>query len=116
MQTLIKILLEIWEILLASSAWLCVWSWIGFLLGERKGRARAGAWLGFLFGPFGLYYASRLEDPRQRRIPGRRTSEMLRAQRAAVKAAIQTPKPPETEMEVFERRFEAGQAAARRSR
>ena len=120
MQTFSDILSAVLDTLAAGSAWICVWGWIGRLVGDKRGRPVAGAWLGLLFGPFGVAAASRLEDPRARRTPCRKNSETLRrdinkARLKRLERAERQPK-PETEMQAFERIFAEGQAAAAKRR
>lgn len=118
MQTFSDILSAVLDTLAAGSAWICVWGWIGRLVGDKRGRPVAGAWLGILLGPIGVAVASRLEDTHAR-VPCRKNSETLQRNitEARLRRLEQKAKPkPETEMQAFERIFAAGQAAAAKRR
>lgn len=111
-RSIIELLVKTWQSLAAGWVWIAVWGWIGHLVGDKKKRPHAGAWLGIMLGPIGIACISMLEDRSQ----PTRMAHVVNAGSPPSRVRIRRPGDPpaerssrkETEMEEFNRRFDEG--------
>jgi len=115
---------EIMALIVPLLIYIVVWFIVDIIFGAVTAAIGSSFWWGFWLGPIGILIAAvRVNGKRSQIVVVnasplqsiRTPSGQIAIRRGSGRAALQTPKPPETEMEVFERRFKAGQAA-RRSR
>jgi hypothetical protein len=92
----------------ASAIWICIFGFLGRLAATPKGRPMAGAWLGILLGPIGVMIAFGLasKQPERKLQP---SADQIRTRAVMRKRQAAATRPPETELERWERQVIAAE-------
>ncbi len=101
----ISAIIEQWQ---AGFAWTVAWTFIGRLAGDRNGRPVAGALWGMLLGPIGVMIAFSLKAKKQPR-KLQPSADQLRTRAVMRKRQAAATRPPETELERWERQVIAAE-------